>query len=133
MVIFWLKCTKDLKGRCAKACNESWVILMYFHIQRFVYQNPFAYDTALLFMSSMGSILSRKPETQICEKKREKSNIVDNSGEEENKSRNFKIVNFRFLHHGRKLLLSQVIHIYSLPIYVLNKSRHASSLKTLSY
>ena len=53
--------------------------------------------------------------------KREKSNIVDNSVEEEDKSRNFKIVNFRFLHHGRKLLLSQVIHIYSLPIYVCSK------------
>ena len=63
-------------------------------------------------------LMSRKPETQIGEKN-EKSNIVDNSGEEENKSRNFKIVNFRFLHHGRKLLLSQVIHIYSQPIYVL--------------
>ena len=70
-------------------------------------------------VNAMGSILSRKPETQVGEKN-EKSNIVDNSGEEEDKSRNFKIVNFRFLHHGRKLLQSQVIHIYSLPIYVLN-------------
>jgi len=34
-----------------------------------VYQNPFDYDKALLFISSMGSIFSRKPETQICEEK----------------------------------------------------------------
>ena len=66
-------------------------------------------------------------------KKNEKSNIVDNSGEEENKSRNFKIVNFRFLHHGRKLLLSQVIHIYSQPIYVLKDRISILSIVSLNH